>query len=100
MFDFEQLLKMDGRAVRARAERSQGREGKFQYGLPLPIGVLINTRWEWQETGVKTKPAAEARKGVCVSVLLDAAAARLEEEAQKILAKAAKLREMATEANS
>jgi len=100
MFNFDQLLTMDGRAVRAYAERNQAAEGKFQYGLPLPVGVLINTRYEWQSTGVKTKPAAEARKGVCVSALLNSAAARLEEEAQKILAKAAKLREMAMEANS
>jgi hypothetical protein len=98
--DLEALLKMDGRSVRAYMLRNQGREGKYQYGLPGAIGVLINSRCEWQETGVKTKPAAEARKGNCASILLNRSAAVLEAEAEKLLEKAKKLRQMALEANT
>ncbi len=97
--NFEKLLEMSGSDVRAYAERHQS-HGKYQYGLPLPLYVLISTRWEWHDTGVKTKPAAEARKAVAVSTLLNRGAAVLEAEAEKLLEKAKKLRQMALEANS
>lgn len=100
MFDFDKLLQLTGSEARAYVLRSQKRDGKFEYGLPGVIGVLINTRTEWHGTGVKTKPAAEARKGGCVSILLNHSAAVLEAEAEKLLEKAKKLRQMAMEANS
>lgn len=100
MFDFEKLLTMNGRDVQAYVISGVKRDGTHEFGLPGVLGVYINTRMEWQNTGVKTKPAAARRKGNCVSVLLQHSAAVLEEEAAKLLEKAKKLRQMATEANS
>lgn len=98
--NLDDLLKMTGRTVRAELMRHTGHGSTYEYGLIGVTGVLITTRYEWQDTGVKTKSAAEARKGNCTSVLLNRSAAVLEAEAEKLLEKAKKLRQMAMEANS
>ena len=53
-----------------------------------------------RRTSPVSKPAAESRKGGCTSILLNRSAAVLEAEAEKLLEKAKKLRQMAREANS
>jgi hypothetical protein len=100
MFDFQQLVDLETTVeIVVNARHSINRDGHHQFGLPLPEKVLLQTRFQWHSTGVKTKPAAMNRRGNVVSVLLNAAAARLEAEAERLKEKAAKLRYHANQAN-